>query len=547
MQSALPTLPYTRRHGLWLVALGLAYALATLSLWDLGYIDFGDGNYMYIAGRIAQGAVVYRDILAPQPPCHLFLGAAVVKLAAACGAETPLFFFRALSLLLHLIIFALVVALARRAWGRPAAAVLAGAIYLWLPIGFWWALGYQSEPLEIVFLLAMMLAALRETRAGDILAGVCAGLAGLTNATAAPFLLVLIIYMLVRAPRRALRMALPCVVLVGIVTAMLQKWTDGAYLENVVFNQVGTYPSGWQFFPYAWGKLIDQGSKVLAREGVWLILALLGLERFLKSSPLAPAARGGLGWFCLATLGSIIYVTKGGTADYIFSLSEPAVAILGAGEVLALVARLRALEGNRPAGWLALAMLALFAVLPGAALYRMLWTRDMYELPADRAALVRYNIDKLTRPADPILAPPFYAVLAGRRLLGDYSELFIWNISYYNDRRGIGNGQGVKKVAELTAALQARQVPLVILEMDQQGGIPELMQTLRAAYQPLQLDRKNWLFPTLNTRLGAFVPAGDPVAAAAAWRAFETEVRAQYGAIAPRRFTWLTPATPTAE
>ena len=44
-------------------------------------------------------------------------------------------------------------------------------------------------------------------------------------------------------------------------------------------------------------------------------------------------ARGGLAWFCLATMGSLVYVTKGATMDYIFSLSEPAVAILAAGEL----------------------------------------------------------------------------------------------------------------------------------------------------------------------------------------------------------------------
>ena len=41
----------------------LAVGIATL---NEGYIDFGDGNYMYISWRMSEGAMLYRDILSPQ-------------------------------------------------------------------------------------------------------------------------------------------------------------------------------------------------------------------------------------------------------------------------------------------------------------------------------------------------------------------------------------------------------------------------------------------------------------------------------------------------
>ena len=129
--------------------------------------------------------------------------------------------------------------LAWRAWERSVTALVAGAIYLWLPIGAWWAMGYQSEPLEIFFLLLMMTMALRMTRGGDIWAGIFAALAALTNATAAPFLLVLIVYMLLRAPLRALRMTIPCLIVAGAVFWGLQTWTLGGFWRNVFSNQVG--------------------------------------------------------------------------------------------------------------------------------------------------------------------------------------------------------------------------------------------------------------------------------------------------------------------
>ncbi|MBN1477556.1 hypothetical protein JXA47_12445, partial [Candidatus Sumerlaeota bacterium] len=64
-----------------LVALGVG--IATLSP---AYIDFGDGNYLYIAWRMSQGAQLYSDILSPQPPLHLHIGAALVWLGERIGS-----------------------------------------------------------------------------------------------------------------------------------------------------------------------------------------------------------------------------------------------------------------------------------------------------------------------------------------------------------------------------------------------------------------------------------------------------------------------------
>src|SRR5919206_2311584 len=46
----------------------------------LSYVDNGDGYYLYAAHRLAQGAVLYRDVMGTQPPLVYALGAAVFKL-----------------------------------------------------------------------------------------------------------------------------------------------------------------------------------------------------------------------------------------------------------------------------------------------------------------------------------------------------------------------------------------------------------------------------------------------------------------------------------
>lgn len=528
----MPPSPFKSIHYLLLFLVAVIYAVYTVAQWSYGYIDFGDGNYMYIGWQIASGAVVYRDILAPQPPIHLYLGALVYKLGVLVGTE-PLWAFRTASIVIHLITIGLIAALARRAWGRPAVAVGAVAIYLWLPIGFRWALGWQSEPLEIVWLLAMMLCALRGTNRSDIAAGIFATLAAMTNLTAAPFLLILIIYMGFVAPKRAAWMAAPSIMLAGAITAIMEIHTGGYFLNNTVFNQVGTYPTKGLLQYALLDKLLPQSGNVLMIEGFFLFFGLIGLARFVKESPLPAISRGGLAWFFVGTLGSILYVTKGGTMDYIFSLSEPAVAILAAGEIAAWLKRWWCAPPcsrtfvQRAAGIPIALAVAFFALAPGAAIHYKLYmhTKDMYELPPTETRQVVSLIRRNSQPGERILAPPFYAFLAQRPILGDYSELFIWKIKYLTEYNAQRPGEGMKKVAVMLPEIKARRVPIVILEMEQTGLFPDLMGALIENYEP-----ESKLIPTLNTRLGVFHPApAGTKPAPARWRDFQRALEMEYG------------------
>lgn len=501
-----------------------AFAAFIVAQWSEAYIDFGDGNYLYIATRITEGAVVYRDILAPQPPAHLFLGAFLIKLSQWMRLESPLYLVRSFCLALHLATFLLIADLARRAWGSARAGVVGGIVFLLLPIGLWWSMAYQSEPLEIFFLVVMMRFAIGSGRAGDVMTGLFGALAALTNATAAPFLLVLIIFMLLKNPVRALWIAAPALLLAGVVTAGLEKWTDGHFLQNVVLNQTGTFPRG-RFFGYALGKIINEGGDILILEGPFILLAILGLIRFTRASSLDAERAGGLGWFGVATMASFLYASKGGTEDYIYCLAEPALAIFAAGEFVALWDRMKREEegGLRAPSAVviqvfAISLLALVCLGRPVVQYARLWNQSAYELPdlahagkledgssAPNIEQVRHWIERYSRPGDTILAPPLYAFITGRRILGDYSELFIWQIKDRNDRMDQNpQGEGWTKTRSLAAAIEKRELPIVIIELDQQGRLPEIKDALEKNYQSI-LPAPGY-YRTLNTRLGIYIP-----------------------------------------
>lgn len=535
---------FGRRSLLVLAILALAHAAFVASTWSEAYIDFGDGNYLYIASRIVDGVVPYRDILAPQPPAHLYLGAAVVAVSRFLGMETPILAARAASLVIHLLTFALVADLARLARGRLAG-VAAGAIFLALPLSTWWSMGWQSEPLELLFLAAMARLALVGSPRADVAASLAGGMAGLTNATAAPFLLALLACVLLLEPRRALRLAGPAALLAIATIALMEIVADGMFLKTVVLDQTGTVPPG-RFVEYAAGKIRREGADILHLEKGFILAAAFGIPSFFRergpgAGAIARNDRIALGTLLVATMFSFLYVSKGGTVDYIFSLAGPAVAIFGGSAVAVSVGSAReswkierAREAAREAGTPIPARPrslrhagGLFAVTfifltngtwDSARFHVRLWNQSAFELPdlpPDRVETpdgrrpnvgdVKRLIETHSRPGDAILAPPFYAVLTGRRIYGEYSEIFIWTIKDHHDRLARNpSGAGWRKSIELAGAIREGRIPLVILETGQTGRIPEIDLAVRVACVPLLAEP----YPTLNTRLGIHVPRG---------------------------------------
>lgn len=502
----------------------VACAAMVIFNWNHGYIDFGDGNYLYISWRLASGAVLYRDILAPQPPLHLMTGALLAKTGQAFG--DPLYAFRAFSVILHLATALLVFLAGRNVWrnnsdpgatGPNAAGLVAAAIYLILPLGFWWSLGYQSEPLEIVLLLISFLLFLTWKRSALVAAGLFTGAAVLTNMTAAPFAVFSLVYLLIRKPGLVLWYVLPLLFLCGLTAAGFELWT-GAYLENVFFNQVGSFPrkeflpKGENVLTYAIGKIRREGGDVLSLEGGFIFLALIGsaiLTRYATN-----AVREYAVWFSLVCMGSIIYVSKGGTEDYIFTLGEPYAAIL-AGCAVVFLARLAypPMRADSPGrlgdiSWFAAsaALIALLAIsmIPGLLHSKATLQQRTYELDEYRTNQVVELIRQNSKADQAILAPPFYAFLAQRKIAQDYSELFLWSIKYYNERQDKTEGAGVKTALKIADMLRHKEIAFVALDTAQTGKIPEIRAAIDANYRLL----RNTEFRTLNTSLQFYVPKG---------------------------------------
>ncbi|CAN5209062.1 hypothetical protein BH09SUM1_BH09SUM1_07820 [soil metagenome] len=492
--------------------------------WGWTYWDFGDGNYLYVARRVSEGAVLYKDIMAPQPPLHTIAGVA----ALWCGKtflHVDLWGVRLYSLLCRLIAGALVMLIARRFFRCNTRALTAAAIYFFLPIGFWWSLSYESENLEIVFLLAALLLMIGWKPKQLIAAGICSALACHCNMTAVPYLLVNCVFLAFRKPRLLLWYLLPALGVYSGGALIANAATDGAFLSNVLFNQVGTFPKteilnsstpGDTFLKYAYRKITAEGGKVLQLEGAFIIAALAGIAMSLKES--AGKLRDEwlraefLCWSAVGLLLSICFTAKGGTVNYIFVLGEPAVALFGAHAAVALWKsvvpvgaewrRLSLYDSRVLLRSIALSALIGAAIYPSAVNIGRTLNEEQTELSERRVMELRALIETYAEPGDTILAPPFYAFLTKTKVAAELAENYIWQIKWMDEQFHGTPADGTAKMQELAALLREGKAKVVLLDTRQTGTVPEIRDALKARY--VLAEPKPYL--TRNVELLIYVP-----------------------------------------
>jgi hypothetical protein len=503
-----------------LLVLSLIYSSLVISNFSGDYIDFGDGNYLYISSRLADGLVLYRDIMAPQPPCHLYLGSLLIRLGRILG--NPLYTVRSFSLILHVATMILISLLAGKIFKRSFEKIAAPILYLLIPIGFWWSQGYQSEGLLIFFLLFSLYFYIDFNPRSLIFAAVFGALAVFTNMTAAPYVFFSALYLLIRKTRQSLYYMIPLAVLGLVGVGMMETLTDGSYLQNVFFNQVGTFPNpkisgGEGVFQYAFRKIVNEGKDVLAWEAGYVLFGLSGLILYLLKSGKAGERREYVGWYSFFSLCSIIYVSKGGTMEYIFTIGEP-FAVLFFAHAMGLFWRDILLSGcifsrfewrdtSRLLAFFSLVFLLIVTFYVGVFYIRNTLSGFNYELSGDKMKKVKEIIETHSQPGDAILSPPYYAFITGRRVIEEYSENYIWTIKYANETIVEGKpGEGVAKALAIARALEEKRIPIVLLDLAQTGNLPPIKKAIEQNYQPLNVWNGSHILQTLNPRIGFYVP-----------------------------------------
>jgi len=476
------------------VALALLIGGYWLLAWhrsNLAYLDYVDGYYLYAAHRVAQGAVLYRQIMGVQPPGIYLAGAALFRIHDSIDAA------RAYALLVHSATVLLVFVIAWRTFRRDGVALLAATLYSLAPYSLVWSRTFDPNPLVGCLGLATLLALSGGTTSRAALAGCLGALALATKVWYVPVGAASVLYM----ARHARGLLLPyfgaLVAVLGIVFAAGTAAAGGAFWRGLLAQDASGLSGSWLL-----ASLVDVGIRDLPL----VLLGLLGLPLLRRGG----AAGVLVCWYSIGACAVLLATVKSGTFAPVFQFAEPGLAIAaaaylaaqlpiaaesvstaqqftGTGERATRVVRRRPplLPGLLGLGFLATAYAAAAATPP----------------PSDAPvrAIVR-AIETHSRPGSALLSPPYYLYLTGRRAFGEYADINLWDAA---DRAG--DPAAHVWVLRAEGAVSHGTIPIVVQDMRvKRLGSGVLYALLQAHYQRLPIDDP----APVDRRVVLWVPRG---------------------------------------
>ncbi|MBI3974515.1 MAG: DUF2029 domain-containing protein [Chloroflexi bacterium] len=488
------------------VAVAAAWALVAIARLDRRYLDYSEGYFLYLGARLADGAALYADTASTQPP----LLPLVIGLLWRIQPDVVLP--RLLAIGCYLATAVLAGRLARKITGdgpgATLASVLATAIAAVLPLGAGAPMLLDANavlaPLAVILALVwwridLPIRASPRSRACASRLG-WAALAGIVAAAGLSVKLTFALFAL--AP-------LAAVLLFGRhaprgdryeLLASALSYTGTALLVGALHLALWTLVAGRAVLDGFIGEL--ESPMMLAGallavvqfvqlENVALALAISGWWVARRRG--APAA---LLVFGIAAAAMALHAVHYGTFVGVARPAEPFIAAFAAVGLLAVadtihrwLRRTRRMHADElrfehlPAlpfnvyrrAWTVAVLAAVTLAFPGAiSLSTLLWPETVDPAPVLGALQAAGQGD--------VLAPPYYAALAGRRTLFDYADWTVWGMRSAA-RRGLEHALE----AQAASILDRREVPLVAADF-RLRHLPAVQRALERSYVALWTD-----------------------------------------------------------
>ncbi len=435
----------------------VAWALAAAGRLDRAYLDYAEGYYLYLGSRVASGSVLYQDTAATQPP----LLPLVISLLwrAAPDVYLP----RLLALFCYVATAVLAGVLAARFTRRPVAGPLACLVAAALPLG-----ASQPHVLETNALLAPLGPAVALLCLGPsrlrFAAGATAGLALAVKLTFFPLALAPLVAWLLRDGRPLRQRAASCgPYIAGLAVAgasmgcTFYVWAGPATLDAVAGElESPLLPAGAALAVITFAQV----------QGVALLCAAAGWWRFWRErAPAAPLM------IAVAAVLLPLLAFHQGTFVSVARPAEPLVAVFAAAGIIWLAGVVRSPFPLRIAASLALA---------GALFIPFQNTLAGFTSRHVPPGLVLGWLEQ-AGPGE-VIAPPYYAALAGRRLRHDYSDWTVWGM-----RAAAGVEPEATYARTLVADLDAGRLMAVVADF-RLAYIPGVQEALDRAYASVAMD-----------------------------------------------------------
>lgn len=459
-----------------------AFALITLLFLGLGLLgidrsclDAADSAYIVSSDAIARGLMPYRDFLAAHPPLLYLIGAPLARLGLGV---IP---FRAFTLLIIAALGLVVYRLAQMITHDGKAAILAGTLALFAPLGLFFSKLYLNDSLTALLAAGTLLLLMGMPEWRRAIAGALCVLGLLTKLTFIPIFVVAVIFVLIYRRESAKQFLLVSVGGTILAYAAAQFVTDGAFLGDVLGAQASKAYSFTNFYEglhRIWQ--IDWPLLVPAAVGLWFAW------RYFKAKPesghrIPEKAFILFGWLA-AGLVVLATLPAEGHDTNLFLIMEPAAAILAAWGLTGLLNR-------RSAATLALLVVWLLLMVP------VLVIRDREYFTRSNSIDVSYVVtvtQERSTDCQPVLLPGCYAVEADRPVTQDFYDQFLWEEKYQR-----GDEDAIALMDSLRQELAETKPPVVVFE-DDRATIDIVGAELNANYK---VDRQSEQWPAVTTRV----------------------------------------------
>ncbi len=455
-----------RRRVCWALASGIFLLLAVLygiAMWRIYSTQQTDvgSDYAYASWRMSRGAMLYRDVLGQQTPLLYVLGAVVYRVWSRPDA------FLAIALAVRIITVVGVWLLARASGFGAVFAAVAVIMYMLLPMGFLFDVRFEPNILITCggVLCTLTLTRLSSRRA--LLAGAGCAVFVLAKLTFAPLALALGAYLLFT--RRSLARPFILAAVGTLLTATLVGYgvIGPAYIDGAYLAHAGSTLSAPNFVMSLRYVCNVEGMTALAA----LAGALLALRQKGPRRLLAFYLVGGL-----MTLGATI--SAGSLAPEMLA-AEPAIALCAALAVRDALLAWRQGRTARPV-YARVAPFMVAVLVAG----QFLEARDDMQAVASARPSLGLNcaarlLERAASTGLPVIAPPYAAFLAQRRLVVGLSDTFNWTIRV---RRGDSVARA--QVGVVVDLLRHRRVSVVM--MDDDHPLPPRVTAAIGAYYTLE-------------------------------------------------------------
>lgn len=435
------------------------YAAVLWRAFPAEHTDIG-GDYAYAARQMSRGAMLYRDVLGQQTPLLYVLGAVVYRVWPRPDA------FLVMALVVRIVTVIGVWLLARACHFGAIFAVVAAAIYMLLPMGFLFDARFEPNILITFGGVLCTLTLTRLSRRRALLAGAGCAVFVLAKLTFAPIAVALAIYLLLTRRSLARPFILASVGTLLAATAVGYVVIGPAYIDGAYLAHTGSTLSAANF--------VTSLRYVGGVEGLTVLAALAGALIMLRQQ----GPRRLLAFYLVGGLMTLGATMSAGSLAPEMLAAEPAIALCAAFALRHVLTAWRQGRMARPV-YARLAPVLVAIVVVG----QFLEARDDAQAvasaqPSQGLSCAVRLLTRTTPTGLPVIAPPYAAFLAQRRLVTGLSDTFNWTIRV---RRGDSVARA--QVGVVVDLLRYRRIGVVMMD-DDHPLPPRVTAAIGASYTP---------------------------------------------------------------